>query len=290
MNARTERRRVAAGVFCPTLTPLDDALRPDIRKLNAHLAWLVEQGCRGVVLFGTTGEANSFTVAERQDVLERVVDAGFSADRLIVGTGCCSAGDTVALTKHAVEAGCTRVLVLPPFYYKGVTEQGTIDAYAREIDAVADDRLRFFFYRIPQLSGVDITAGVIEALAERFGPLIAGLKDSSGDWSSMEALCRRFGSRLDVLVGSERFLADGMRAGACGCITATANVHPRLICDLFDAPSDALQAEATAAREPFERGATIAMLKAATARRLHDPRWAFVRPPLVAESAMGGQA
>lgn len=279
---------VTAGVWCPTLMPLDRALDPDAGLLNAHLSWLVDQGCDGVVLFGTTGEANSFTVAERQRVLEGVLTAGFAPERLIVGTGCCSAGDTVALTKHALANGCARVLVLPPFYYKGVSEQGTIDAYSREIEAVADDRLRFFFYRIPQLSGVDITSGVVDALLGRFGRQIAGLKDSSTDRESIESLCRRFGGRLDVLVGSERYLKAALECGASGCISATANVHAPIIRALFDERTDDAQRRATCARAAYETLPMIPALKAATAWRTKDEGWLRVRPPLVAAQPLGG--
>jgi 4-hydroxy-tetrahydrodipicolinate synthase len=279
---------VTTGVWCPTLTPLDAALDPDLRLLNAHLCWLLDQGCHGIVLFGTTGEANSFTVDERQRVLEGVLATGFAPDRLIVGTGCCSAGDTASLTKHAIASGCPRVLVLPPFYYKGVSEQGTIDAYSREIEAVADDRLRFFFYRIPQLSGVDITPGVIDALVERFGHQIAGLKDSSTERESVEALCRRFGKRIDVLVGSERFLKRALECGASGCISATANVHAPVIRALFDDPTQAAQERATLARDAYETASMIPALKAATARRTNDDGWSHVRPPLVATHPLGG--
>jgi len=279
---------VTTGVWCPTLTPLDAALDPDLRLLTAHLSWLLDQGCNGIVLFGTTGEANSFTVDERRRVLEGVLAGGFAPDRLIVGTGCCSAGDTASLTKHAIASGCPRVLVLPPFYYKGVSEQGTIDAYSREIEAVGDDRLRFFFYRIPQLSGVDITPAVVDALVERFGRLIAGLKDSSTDGESIEALCRRVGQRLDVLVGSERFLKRALECGASGCITATANVHAPVIRALFDDPTQAAQERATLARDAYETAPMIPTLKAATARRTNHDGWSRVRPPLVASQRLGG--
>jgi len=279
---------MTSGVWCPTLTPLDARLDPDLKKLTVHCAWLLEQGCQGIVLFGTTGEANSFTVDERRRVLEGVLGSAISADRLIVGTGCCSAGDTVSLTKHAVGSGCSRVLVLPPFYYKGVSEQGTIDAFSREIDQVADPRLRFFFYRIPQLSGVDITATVVDSLIERFGAQIAGLKDSSTDRDSIEALCRRFGKRLDVLVGSERFLKRALECGASGCISATANVHAPIIRAVFDRPTEEAQRRATLAREAYESSPMISALKAATAHRTNDDGWLRVRPPLVAAAPIGG--
>lgn len=277
-----------SGVWCPTLMPVDDELRPDVAKLVRHVRWLFEEGCHGIVLFGTTGEANSFTVAERQRVLDGILEAGIGPERLIVGTGCCAAGDTAVLTRHAIANGCSRALVLPPFYYKGVSEQGTIDAYARAIDEVGDERLRFFFYRIPQLSGVDVTANVIDALIARFGPLIAGLKDSSTERTSIESLCTQFGERLDVLVGSERFFKRALECGASGCITATANVHAPLVRALFEAPSDETQARATVAREAYESSPMIPALKAATARRTHDDGWLRVRPPLVAAAPIGG--
>lgn len=280
--------RATSGVWCPTLTPLDGGLAPDVAKLAAHMSWLLAQGCDGIVLFGTTGEANSFTVAERRAVLDGVLAGGIGPERIIVGTGCCAAGDTVTLTRHALSNGCSRVLVLPPFYYKGVSEQGTADAFAREIDAVGDDRLRFFFYRIPQLSGVDITPGVIDALVGRFGSVIAGLKDSSGDRASIEALCRRFGSRLDVLVGTERFLKTALECGASGCITATANVHAPLVRALYEERTDEAQRRATLARDAYESVAMIPALKAATARRTNDDGWLRVRPPLVAATPIGG--
>jgi 4-hydroxy-tetrahydrodipicolinate synthase len=280
--------RATFGVWCPTLTPLDEQLRPDVGKLAVHASWLLEQGCHGIVLFGTTGEANSFTVAERQAVLEGIIAAGMPPSRLIVGTGCCAVGDTAVLTRHAISNGCSRVLVLPPFYYKGVSEQGTIDAYAREIEAVGDDRLRFFFYRIPQLSGVDVTAEVVDALVERYGSAIAGLKDSSGDRESIEALCRRFGARLDVLVGTERLLKPALASGATGCITATANVHAPIVRALYDERTDAAQQRATLARDAYESSPMIPTLKAATASRTKDEGWLRVRPPLVAAAASIG--
>ena len=274
------------GVFCPTLTPLEDDGAPSVALLERHCRWLLERGCHGIVLFGTTGEANSFTVDERRGLLEALLAARFPAERLIVGTGCCAVGDTVALTRHALQAGCPRVLALPPFYYKGVAEAGVVDAYARTIEGVADDRLALLLYRIPQLSGVDITPTVVDALVSRYGRTIAGIKDSSGDWPSTEMLCRRFGSTLAVFVGSERHLLAALDAGAAGCITATANADPAPIRELYDGPSEQRQAVATAARERFARGPTIALLKAAVAERTNDERWQRVRPPLVAAATL----
>lgn len=283
------RQPRTAGVACATLTPMDEAGRPNTELLAAHCRWLLAEGCAAVVLLGTTGEANSFTADERMRVLEGVLGAGVSADRLMVGTGCCAIGDSVRLTRHALSAGVDRALMLPPFYYKNVSDAGVIEAYARTIDAIGDRALRLYLYRIPQLSGVDIGAVVIRELTDRYPGLVAGIKDSSGDFSGTRSLCAEFGGSLDVLVGSERYLLEGLAAGASGCVTATANANPALICGVYaqrGTPSASLlQKRATAARAVFESFPVIPALKEFTARRTGDARWRVMRPPLVALAA-----
>jgi 4-hydroxy-tetrahydrodipicolinate synthase len=276
------RKHLVSGVWCPSLTPVDGDGAPYAGLLVEHCRWLLDEGCRGVVLFGTTGEANSFTIAQRQGVLERVLRDGIPAARIVVGTGCCAVEDTVSLTNHALSLGCARVLVLPPFYYKHVSDDGIVEAYARTIESVGDERLRLYLYRIPQLSGVDISRPVIEALVRRYPTVISGLKDSSGDWASMQSLCAAFGGSLDILVGSERFLCAALEAGASGCITATANANPRLLRQLHDRPDADLQRRATIQRDFFESLPVISALKEFTAVRTHDARWRIVKPPLVA--------
>lgn len=273
------------GVNCATLTPMGEAGGAELDLLAEHCRWLLDSGCDGIVLLGTTGEANSFTVAERQAILEGVLARGIAAARLIVGTGCCAAGDTVALTKHALASGVARVLMLPPFYYKNVAERGVIEAYSRTIDAVGDPTLRLYLYQIPQLTGVPLGAAVIEALAEAYPGILAGVKDSSGDWGGIAALCARFGKTIDVLAGSERYLIAALRAGASGCVTATANAHPAFICKLYrereSEHADTLQEEVAAARAALEAYPMIAALKEITAQRTGDARWRTLRPPLV---------
>jgi 4-hydroxy-tetrahydrodipicolinate synthase len=273
-----------SGVYCAALTPLEDDGRASLELLDAHLHSLLEAGCAGIVLLGTTGEANSFTVDERTSILDAVIARGFPPDRLIVGTGCCATGDTVALTKHALACGVTRVLMLPPFYYKNLADEGIADAFARTIEAVGDERLRIYLYQIPQLTGVSFTPSVIELLLQHQPDAIAGIKDSSGDWAAINQLCSRFGARIDVLVGSERFLLDALRAGATGCVTATANANPASICELYERreSEDAthLQELVTASRSVFERYPMIAALKEVCAQRSGDARWRNLRAPL----------
>ncbi len=278
--------RGAAGVACASLTPLDGDGRPCLELLSEHCRWLLDAGCSAVVLMGTTGEANSFTVDERMRILEGVLEAGVPGSHLIVGTGCCATGDSARLTRHALASGVNRALMLPPFYYKNVSDAGVVAAYARTIEGIDHDALRLYLYRIPQFSGVDIGAAVIQELVARYPAVVAGIKDSAGDFKSTEALCRALGASIDVLVGSEKFLIESMAAGASGCITASANANPGLICQIYEEygreNATVLQASAAAIRSAFESFPVIPALKEFTARRTGDSRWRNVRPPLVA--------
>lgn len=277
---------LTCGINCATLTPMDEDGGAHLDLLAEHCHWLLDSGCEGIVLLGTTGEANSFTVAERCAILEGVLGRGIAPKRLIVGTGCCATGDSVALTKHARAHGVTRVLMLPPFYYKNVDQPGIVEAYSRTIEAVGDAELRVYLYQIPQLTGVSLDPPVIEALVEAYPGIVAGIKDSSGDWRGIERLCSRFGESIDVLVGSERYLIAALAAGASGCVTATANAHPGAISRLYDerhsARASALQEEVAAARGAIEAYPMIAALKELTAQRTGDARWRNLRPPLTA--------
>ncbi|HXW52456.1 MAG TPA: dihydrodipicolinate synthase family protein [Candidatus Acidoferrales bacterium] len=280
---KSARAHLTTGVLAATLTPLGADGVPDAAMLAEHCRGLLAQGCTSIVLLGTTGEANSFTVAERRSTLESLLDAGFASDDLIVGTGCCAAGDTLALTRHALSVGVARVLVLPPFYYKKVTDEGVFAAYARVLESIADDRLRVYMYLIPQLSGVEIGAEFIARLLDAFPQQIAGLKDSSGDWAGTEKLCRQLGGRLDVLVGSESFLLRALEAGASGCVSATANVNAADIARLYARRTDrsaSLEQRVNATRAAFERYPMVAALKAFMAARTGNALWNNVRSPL----------
>lgn len=144
------------GVFCAALTPLDQDLNPNYRAFTDHCRYLIDEGCTGVALLGTTGEANSFSADERMRLLEAALAGGVAPAQLMPGTGVAALPETVALTRHALSVGVTTVVLLPPFYYKGVSEDGLVAAYSRIIEGVGDDRLRVVLYHIPQMSGVAI--------------------------------------------------------------------------------------------------------------------------------------
>jgi 4-hydroxy-tetrahydrodipicolinate synthase len=202
------------------------------------------------------------------------------------GTGCCALPDSVRLTSHAVKLGCAGALMLPPFYYKGVSDEGLFRNYAEIVERVGDARLKIYVYHIPPVSQVPITLNLIERLLKAYPENIAGVKDSSGDWSNTKAMLDRFASSgFDVFAGSETFLLANMRNGGKGCISATANVNPAAIYDLYARwkidGADALQQRLDTIRQTFQKYPMIPALKAAVAHWSGDPGWARVRPPLV---------
>ena len=287
--------RVAHGIWSPVLTPLRDDLSIDHHRFVGHARWLLERGCHGLAVFGTTSEANSFSVAERIALLDAALDAGLPADRLMIGTGCCALSDSLALSRHAVASGCHRLLMLPPFYYKAISDEGLSLSYARIIEGVGSSDVRLFFYHFPKLSGVPITVGLIERVRERFPEVVAGVKDSSGDWAHTRALIERFDD-LAIFPGTESLLLDGLRAGGAGCITATANVNVAAIRRVFDAWCDdgagieALDRSIKSIRRTIEAHPMVPALKHLTADHRHDPAWRTVRPPLLSLSESAGAA
>lgn len=273
------------GVFAPVLTPFGADLSPDADRLAEHCRWLVGQGS-GLAVFGTNSEGNSLSVEERLGLLERLCDAGIDPARMMPGTGCCALPDTVRLTARAVALRCGGVLMLPPFYYKGVSEDGLFRYFAEVVQRVGDARLRIYLYHIPSVAQVPITHGLVARLLASYPAQIAGMKDSSGDWEGTRGFLDAFaGAGFDVFVGSEAFLLRGMRHGGVGAISATANVNPASIDRLFrtwrDADADEQQARLDETRAVFQRYPMLPALKATVAIRRGDPTWATLRPPLV---------
>jgi 4-hydroxy-tetrahydrodipicolinate synthase len=280
----TDMRRIA-GVLSPVVTPFKADLSPDPERFIRQCRWLLSQNV-GLAVFGTNSEANSLSVEERIELLDRLVGAGVDPARMMPGTGCCALPDSARLTGHAVKLGCAGALMLPPFYYKGVSDDGLFRSFAEVIERVGDARLRVYLYHIPPVAQVPITLGLVERLLKAYPAQTAGMKDSSGDWNNTKAFLDAFGkSGFDVFAGSETFLLTNMRHGGAGCISATANVHPGPIARLFDtwrrADADAQQARLDEIRGVFQTFPMIPALKAAIAHYGRDAAWATVRPPLV---------
>jgi 4-hydroxy-tetrahydrodipicolinate synthase len=276
------------GVFSAALTPMDPDLAPDHAAFIAHAKRLLDQGCDGIAMLGTTGEANSFTVAERQALLEATVAGGIAPDRLLPGTGVVALPDTVALTRHALSLGVTTVVMLPPFYYKGVSDDGVFAAYSHVVERIGDARLRIVLYHIPPMSAVPIGFGVIERLRARYPGTFTGIKDSSGDFANMQALVAAFPG-LSVLAGADPLMLPLLKVGGAGCITATSNLVAADLAFVFRHHADparaaeveAAQARIVAARNRASRFPQIASLKLLLADRTGQPGWHRLRPPLL---------
>ncbi len=274
-----------SGVFSPVVTPFKSDRSPDAERLVTHCRWLISQNV-GLAVFGTNSEGNSLSVDEKMELLTQLADAGIDSARMMPGTGSCAVPDTVRLTAHSVGLGCAGVLMLPPFYYKGVSDEGLFRYFAEVIERVGDDRLRVYLYHIPLVAQVGITVQLIERLLKEYPAAVAGIKDSSGDWDNTKAYLDNFATQsFDVFTGSESFLLRGMRNGGAGCISATANVNPRAISELFatwTAPdSDSQQSQLNEIRNIFAKYPMIPALKATIARHSGNASWAKVRPPLV---------
>jgi 4-hydroxy-tetrahydrodipicolinate synthase len=327
------------GVLAPVVTPFKANLRPDRERFIKHCQWLLWQDC-GLAPFGTTSEANSMSKDERISLLDALVAGGIDPSRMMPGTGCCSITETVALTTHAVRHGCAGVLMLPPFYYKDVSEEGLYRYFSEVVQRVGGARLRIYLYHIPPVAIVGITPKLVERLLRAYPNAIAGMKDSSGDWNNTKTFLDAFSVRarhettsksqtpssksqgsskiqypkdegtsgarrggdfdnrtvFDVFVGSETFLLANMRNGGAGTISATANVNPAAIHELYAAcvgqskfenrksKLEQQQTRLNVVREVFSSRkfpSMIAALKRAIAIYANDPEWARVRPPLV---------
>jgi 4-hydroxy-tetrahydrodipicolinate synthase len=283
------------GVLAPVVTPFGADFSPDKERFIAHCQWLLSQNC-GLAVFGTNSEANSLAAEERSTLLDELVAAGVDPSRMMPGTGCCSLPETVKLTSQAVKHGCAGVLMLPPFYYKGVSEEGLYRYFSEVVQRVGDPRLRIYLYHIPPVAVVGITAGLVERLLKSYPNAIAGMKDSSGDWNNTRIFLDAFAqSGFDVFVGSESFLLANMRNGGAGTISATANVNPAAIHKLYaewkNADADDQQAKLNVTRDAFgKKYPMLSALKQGIAIYANDPAWAKVRPPLVELTAEQAKA
>ena len=272
------------GVYCANLTPFEpNAGTPATATFVEHGLRLLANGCDGLSIFGTTGEANSMTVRERMSLMQALVDAGVDPQLILPGVGCAAIGDTAQLAKCALEMGITDLLMLPPFYYKGVDDDGLYAAYAQTLDQIADDRIRLYFYNIPAMSGISISPELIRRVQATYPKLVAGVKDTSMRLETLQAYNAI--PNLSVFVGTETLLLANLRAGGAGTIASFANVGARQLQDLIahwqDADADALQATIDAQSKLFAGISTISTLKAILEIQTGNPAWRSLRPPLL---------
>ena len=276
--------RLSNGVLAASLTPFHDDLSVSHSAFTQHVQWLLANGCDGVLLFGTTGEGLSLTVDERVAGLEHLLSANVPASRLLVGTGALALPDAVRLTQAATEENVGGVLVLPPFHFRQIRDEGVFRFYDQLIQRVGDEDLRLYFYHFPELSGVPIPFSVIQRLQDAYPEQIAGIKDSSGEWDHTEALCREFPD-LQVFTGTERLFLEVLEAGGAGCISATTNLTSPLAARVLsewraDTAPESTQERLSTLRTAFAPVPTIPALKHLLAQRLGTRHWTATRPPL----------
>lgn len=275
---------LCGGVWVPAATPFQADGQVNHSLFVRHCQHLINEGADGLAILGTTSEANSLSISERLDQLDLLLENGIRPEQLMPGTGSSSIAEAVQLTKASVDAGCMGALVLPPFYYKPVDDDALFAYFSELIDRVGEASLRVYLYHIPPLSQIGFSLRMIERLLTRYGSIIAGLKDSSGDFNNTRAVIKAFPA-LSVFPGSEAFLLDGLRAGAAGCITATGNINASGIKKVYlrwnTASADALQAGITRRRKIVQSYPLIPAVKAVLARSYDEPTWRRTRVPLM---------
>lgn len=282
-----------AGLWPPVATPFRADGAVDVGRLVKHSRTLLSDGAHGLAILGTTSEANSLTLDERRRVIDAHVEAGIEASRLIPGTGACAIDDAVALTRHASEIGAAAVLLLPPFYYKKVTDDGLFEFVSAVIERSGSRVPRVLLYHIPPMASIGWSIDLVGRLKDAYPDVIVGMKDSSGDFEHTKRMIEAF-PKFAVFPGAEVYVLKAMQAGAVGCISASANINAfgiRHLLDRWQKPeAEELQAELNGVRKAVESRVMIPSLKAVLAARYNDPTWLNVRPPLMKISdAMRGE-
>ena len=283
------RMSALKGVWVPVLTPQNSDLLIDKNRFFHHLDWLFQHEINGVVLFGTNGEASSFSAQERMLLLEWVKKEGISNEKVIVGTGCSALTDTIVLIEHAIGLGYFHHLVLPPFYYKNPTINGLVNNYSEIINRIDNKHLKIYLYNFPQLSGIQLGVDLVEILSEKFPQNIVGYKDSSGDWNNTSQIMEKC-PQISMFPGSEIFLSKALEKGAAGVITGTGNVNPGMVKQTYEAfyndkeKSIILQKKIDAFRTAVQKYPLISALKGLIEYYRKDEGWQYLRPPLTALS------
>jgi 4-hydroxy-tetrahydrodipicolinate synthase len=277
-------RKALRGVIAAIATPVDGNGEPDCGRATALAHFLLGHGCDGLNVLGTTGEATSFSLAQRKTVMDAYSGAGLPLDAMMVGTGAAATADAVALTRHAAELGFAGALVLPPFYYKGVPDDG-LAAYIGTLVAATTDRpIPIYLYHYPQLSGLPWHPGLIRRLREAHGARIIGLKDSSGDMAyAREAAA--IDPDFHVFPSTEAVLLEARAGAFAGCISATANVNADLCARAFHHGDAAALDAAVTIRKLFDGRPLVAGVKALLGHIHGDQAWAQMMPPLAPFSA-----
>jgi len=272
------------GVIAAVATAIEANGEPDCARSTALARFLLDNGCDGLNVLGTTGEATSFSLAQRQRVMSAYRENGLPMQRLMVGTGAAALADAIALTKHAAELGFAGALVLPPFYYKGVSDDGLVGAIDAIVTATAQTPIPLYLYHFPAQSGLSWHVKLIRRLIETFGTRIVGLKDSSGGMAFAREAAS-VSSSFKVFPSTEAALMEARAGAFAGCISATANLNADLCSLAYRSGDQSMLDAAVAIRKLFDGKPLVAGVKALLAHIHADPAWARVLPPLHAFAA-----
>ena len=273
------------GLIAPILSPFNDDKSFNQELFNELAAELLSTGCAGLAPFGTSGEALSMSSAERMTALEGLVKSGIDPGYLVPGTGLCNLPETIALSQHAVELGCAGVMTLPPFYFKGLADDGYFDYFSKLIENIDHPSLKIHLYNVPQVSGVGLSIELVQRISSAYPEVVVGIKDSAGDWNNTQQLLAMKG--ITVYPGTELNVIEAIRLGGPGCISATANVNGNNIAQCVDLchasqwdQANSLHKSLREVWSLFHQGsAPIPALKAILAHRTREPRWNNLRSP-----------
>ena len=274
------------GLIAPILTPFNDDLSLNNELYNEFAKYLLENGCSGLAPFGTTGEALSVSNEERMNALESLILNGVNPNVLIPGTGLCNLSDTAKISRHAMDLGCHGVMVLPPFYYKGVSDEGLFDHYEKLIEEINHPNLKIYLYHIPAMTGVPLSAELVTKLKSKYSDVIVGIKDSTGDWNNTKSFLEI--NQLIVYPGAELLVIDSIKLGGPGCISATANINSVNISKVIKfahegnlEKANQVMEEVRKVRLLFQDYAPIPAQKMMLAKKFNEPSWRNVRSPLL---------
>lgn len=277
-------RNQISGVLAAIATPFTSSGEPDIDRFVAHGEWLLDEGCNGLNVLGTTGEANSQSSKMRAFLMRSAAESTLRRGALMVGTGTPSVDETIELTRLAAELKFDAALLLPPYYYKGVSDDGLFDYFDKVIRAVGTTDIGIYLYNFPQMTGLTFSRELVERLLEAFPQHMQGMKDSSGDLEYTSKMADAFGDRFDVFPGSEGPLPDAIERGYAGCISASVNATARIAARVWrqrDSVAAADIAELRELRDGIASVPMVAAVKTLIATRTGDDGWRRVLPPLI---------
>ena len=263
------------GISAALVTPFHESGAPDLASLAVHAEAVLTGGADGITLFGTTGEGASIGAVERLRCLDAIGDLDIAPDRIVVGLCATSVEDLLAQAHGAADRGLPRLLVPPPFYYKGIDDTALLEWYSNVFAGLSSET-RVILYHIPQVTEVPLSLELVRRLRDRYPSQAVAVKDSSGNWTSSRTLLGEDG--LAVLIGDERHLARAARLGCAGSISGLANIVPRQLRQVLDSGLE--DPELNALADAVTSVPVTPAVKVLVSETYGDPRWRRVRPPL----------